>query len=91
VAFGATACPLHVSEFSEKSPEFAPDNVTALAENVKFAFPLLVTVTLSGAAVVPTFSDPKATLAGEKLTAGATVEGPKIPEANPPGTFGEIT
>jgi hypothetical protein len=69
VLFGVTVAPVQVSALLAKSPAFAPP--TAAAEMVRFAVPLLVTITVCAALVVLTSRLAKVTLGMESETMGA--------------------
>ena len=71
LAFAATLLP-QVFVWA-KSTEFAP--VSPMLVTLRAASPVFDSVTVFAALVVPIFCEPKATLAAERLTAGAEVGG----------------
>jgi hypothetical protein len=70
VLLGVTVGPVQVSALLAKSLAFVPPIVTV--EKVRLAVPVLVTVTVCGALVTPTFWGLNVRLVGEKDT-GSTV------------------
>src|ERR1035437_5593495 len=82
VLLGVIVAPVQVS-VSRKSLGFVPPIVTV--EMVRLAVPVLVTITVWGTLVVPTFCVPNARLASERLTNGAlytsaSAKGPLKPQ-----------
>jgi hypothetical protein len=69
VPLGVTVAPVQVAALLAKSPAFVPPIVTV--EMVRLAVPELVTVSVWGALVVPTFCAPNVRLVEERLTEGA--------------------
>ena len=69
VPLGVTVAPVQVSALVAKSLAFVPPTVTV--ERVRLAVPVLVTVAVCAALVVPTFCAPNVRLVGEQLTEGA--------------------
>ena len=74
---------------SEKSPEFVPARPMPVMFRV--AVPVLVSVTLCAALVVPTICEPKVRLVGERLTAGAGGGGGAPPPLPPHATHTPTT
>jgi hypothetical protein len=71
VLWGVTVAPEHVSALLAKSLAFVPPIVTV--DRIRLAVPELVTVTVCGALVPPTFCGLNVRLVGEKDTGGAAV------------------
>jgi hypothetical protein len=73
VFVGVTVWLLQVSAVLVKSPEFVP--LMATEEIVRFALPVLVSVSVSAALVKPSDMFPKLRLDGESVTAGTAGAG----------------
>ena len=79
VLLGVTATPEQVSALLAKLLAFVPPIETV--EMLRLAVPLLVTVTVCGALVAPTFCGLNVRLVGEKVTGGAAIPvRPVVPE-----------
>ena len=71
VPLSVTVAPEQVSALLAKSLAFVPPNVTV--ETVRLAVPVLVTATVCGVLVAPTFCGLNVRLVGEKETGGAAI------------------
>jgi hypothetical protein len=71
VLLDVIVAPVQVSALFAKSLAFVPPIVTV--QMVRFAVPVLVTVSVWGALVVPTFWEANVRLAAERLTAGVAL------------------